>query len=115
MEDRMSGQFPPAETFVFDIVCTNKGQHKRTRITKITIHPDGSAKWRAGRSFHTPTNSDAWGPIPTRKDGEPNNVFVMDCGRCPRWVELQLEKFRLLVPTLITHGVTRLDISDLPF
>jgi hypothetical protein len=24
----MSGQFPPAETFVFDIVCTNKGQHK---------------------------------------------------------------------------------------
>jgi hypothetical protein len=109
---------------VFDIVCTGKGTHKRTRITKITFFDIGAAEWRAGGSFQVPDNpgttpvvhaDDLGAFLARRLDGRPNEVYVFDCYRCRRTTELRPEKFQILIPLLRERGVSRLDISDLPF
>lgn len=100
---------------VFDIVCTGKGTHKRTRLTKLTFRYDGTLKtWRISDSFH-PADSEHLETLRTRPDGQPNEVFVKDCPRCPRHPELTPDKFRHLLVALLEKGVSRLDISRLPF
>jgi len=103
--------------FELDVVCTDNGRHKRTRLTRITIHDDGGGEWRAGGSFHPPDNLEGIEPVrgPARIDGRPNEIFMADCPRCPRTLELTPDLFRGLVVLLEKHGVSRLDISDLPF
>jgi hypothetical protein len=101
-------------TYELDVVCTGKGTHKRARLTKIAIDEDGGGSWRAGSGFY-PATSDAWETISPRLDGKSNEVFVADCGRCPRNFELTPENFRYLVVALRERGVSRLDISRLPF
>jgi hypothetical protein len=100
----------------FDIVCTGKGTHKRTRLTKITFRDDnGTLKtWRISDSFH-PADSDNWKTLWTRADGQPNEVFVANCPRCRRNLELTPEMFRLLFVGLVEEDVSRLDISLLSF
>jgi len=100
----------------FDIVCTGKGTHKRTKLTKITFHDDnGTLKdWRINDSFH-PAESDHWETLWTRADGQPNEVFVANCPRCRRNLQLTPDKFRVLFVALVEKGISRLDISMLPF
>lgn len=97
---------------VFDIVCTGKGTHKRTRITKIDFDEDGGGKWRGGGAFRASTGV-------TTSLGWPSPRFpytcVAACSRCPRNLELTPEKFRSLVMGLRERGIARLDISDLPW
>jgi hypothetical protein len=100
---------------VFDVVCTGKGTHKRTRLTKKTFRDDGTLKtWRVSGSF-IPAESEHLKTHIPRVDGQPNEVFVYDCPRCPRHLELTPEKFRVLLVALLEKGVSRLDISMLPF
>ena len=65
---------------VFDIVCTGKGTHKRTRLTKITFRDDNGTleRWRVSDSFHPP-ESEHLETIWTRADGEPSEVYVASC------------------------------------
>jgi hypothetical protein len=100
---------------VFDVVCTDKGRHDRTRLTKKTFRDNGTLKtWRISDSFH-PADSEHVERLWTRPDGQPNGVFVYDCPRCPRHLELTPEKFQRLLVGLLEKGVSRLDISLLPF
>ena len=100
----------------FDIVCTRKGTHKRTRLTKITFHDsNGTLKtWRISDSFH-PADSEHLETLWTRADGQPNEVYVANCPRCRRNLELTPDKFKVLFLALVEKDVTRLDISSLPF
>jgi hypothetical protein len=92
----------PTEPRMLSAVCTDKGQHKRTLLTKITVSEQGSTEWRTGRSFSAP--------------GEAGNTgYTFDCPRCPKKVELRPETFQLLVTQLLERGVSRVDISRLPF
>jgi hypothetical protein len=110
MENIMSDAYDP-----FDIVCTDKGTHKRTRLTKITFHDDGTLKtWRVSDSFH-PADSKHLETRWVRADGQPNGVYVANCPRCRRNLELTPDKFRVLFVALVEKGVSRLDISHLPF
>jgi len=101
-------------SYELDIVCTGGGAHKRARLTKITFDDVGGANWRVGGGFY-PVDSDEYESIFTRPDGKPSEVFIGYCGRCPRNFELRPEKFRYLVGALRRLGVSRLDISRLPF
>jgi hypothetical protein len=112
MEDIMSGTF---DFDVFNIVCTGKGTHKRTRLTKITFRDDGTLKtWWISDSFH-PADSEHLETHWTRPDGQPNKVFIANCPRCPRNLELKPDTFRVRLVALLEKGVSRLDISLLPF
>jgi hypothetical protein len=112
MEDIMSDGF---DFDAFDIVCTGKGTHKRTRLTKFTFHKDGTLHmWRISDSFH-PAESEHLETLWTRSDGQPNEVFVKNCPRCGRNPELTPEKFQHLLVALLEKGISRLDISMLPF
>jgi hypothetical protein len=100
----------------FDIVCTGKATHKRTRLTKITFRDNNGTieKWRISDSFH-PAESEHLETLWTRPDGQPNKVFIANCPRCDRNLELTPDKWRVLFLALIEKGVSRLDISLLPF
>jgi hypothetical protein len=112
MENVMSDVF---DFDVFNIVCTGKGTHKRTRLTKFTFHKDGTLhKWWISDSFH-PAETEHLETLWTRADGQPNEVFIANCPRCPRNLELTPDKFRVLFVALLEKGVSRLDISMLPF
>ena len=82
----------------------------------ITFRDDnGTLKtWRISDSFH-PADSEHWEALWTRADGQPNKVFIANCPRCPRNLELTPDKFRVLFVALVEKGVSRLDISSLPF
>jgi hypothetical protein len=110
METMMSDAYEP-----FNIVCTNKGQHPRIKLTKIRFRDDGTLyDWRVSDSFH-PADGGNWEKLWTRADGQPNQVFVVNCPRCRRNTELTPDKWRVLFVGLVAKGVTRLDISALPF
>lgn len=79
---------------VMAIICTDRGQHKRTRLADVRWYADGywHMTWPAAKrtSFRPPTN----------KEGEDSN-YVFDCPRCTRtpyfsrakWVERVEGKF----------------------
>lgn len=94
-------------TDVFVVVCTNRGAHKLAKLTRIGVDADGSPTWRVGNGFYPPGLE--------RADGKINEVYVFDCWRCPRTLELTEEKFQVLGGWLLRLGVSRLDISELPF
>ena len=99
----------------FDMVCTGKGTHKRTRLTKITFRDNGTIeKWRISDSFH-PAESEHLETHWARPDGQPNQVFIANCPRCSRNLELTPDRFRYLFVALVEKNVYRLDISSLPF
>ena len=100
---------------VFDVVCTGKGTHKRTRLTKITFRDKGTIKtWQISDSFH-PAESEHLETLWTRPDGQPIEVYIANCPRCRRNLELTPDKWRVLLVALLEKGVSRLDISSLPF
>ncbi len=95
------------------IVCTDRGQHKRTRLADVRWYTDGHWRmtWPASnrQSFRPPLND----------EGEHAN-YVFDCPRCSRtpyfarskWIELIDGRFSPL-----THGDARteFDVSLVPF
>ncbi len=97
------------------IVCTDRGQHKRTRLADVRWYAHGH--WRMTspvskhQSFHPPLN----------RDGQHSN-YVFDCPRCARtpyfsrskWIEIVEGRFH---PRTWDAGGARaeFDVSEVPF
>ncbi|MFF9006083.1 hypothetical protein [Streptomyces goshikiensis] len=98
-----------AEEYRVGIVCTDKGQHPRVRLTMARREPDGShGMTYAFRNF-----------APPMSDAEPQtavgrNSYVFRCPSCPRMPQVEATRWWEIIDRLAAAGLKELDISLLP-
>jgi len=93
-----------------EVVCTDRGQHKRTLLTSACRELDGSHGMNhALQNFCPPRGEEA---KPRSASGRDSYVFW--CPRCPRTPHVQRDRWWRLVDDYIRAGLPVLDISLLP-
>jgi len=102
------------------VVCTDRGQHKRTRlfdVRKVTDH-DGMVR----RSMTGPAVSGSWqSPDPAAEANAgpfsaSRSSYKFDCPRCPRHLSIDQKRWWDGLKVVVTQtSVVEIDISVLPF
>lgn len=98
-----------AKEYRVGIVCTDRGQHTRVRLTMARREADGShGMTHALRYFASPM-----------RDAEPGSMmgrssYVFRCPACPRTPQVEATRWWQLVDEVRAAGFTELDISLLP-
>jgi hypothetical protein len=87
-----------------DIICTDRGQHKRTWMTLFSQNTEGgwSARIGDGTSKHQMFSI-------MRTDGRATCEF--DCARCPRRVRVSYDRLERDLDKTRRQGRTELDVS----
>lgn len=100
---------------IMAIVCTDRGQHKRTRLADVRWYADDY--WR----MTWPVSKNLSFRPPTNKEGKDSN-YVFDCPRCTRTPYFSRAKWSAAVegrfhPRNWDDGASHaeFDVSDVPF
>ena len=94
------------------VECTDRGQHKRTRLATVDLLEDG----RRHMKMTTPRGPiRSWGPPGSVNDaGHSRDLYEFICPRCRRSPQLQPDRWWAIVDVTFAAGAPRLDLSNLP-
>lgn len=95
-----------AKEYRVGIVCTDRGQHARFRLTMARREADGShGMTHAFRYFASPMRNAEPGSMMGRSS------YVFRCPACPRTPQVKAARWWQLVDEMRAAGFTELDIS----
>lgn len=106
------------EGWQIDVICTDRGQHKRTQLARVVIGLDD----RTGRSVAHMRIRDSWNP--PDPEAEPNGgtysgslkSYRFVCSRCDRHPSIDRDRWwKALAVIRAETPLTEVDISVLPF
>ncbi|MGV9426602.1 hypothetical protein ACWDO7_20235 [Streptomyces sp. NPDC003656] len=98
-----------AEEYRVAIVCTDKGQHARVRLTMARREADGShGMTYAFMYFASPMRDAKAGSMIGR------NSYIFRCPACPRTPQVEATRWWQIVDEMRAAGFTELDVSLLP-
>lgn len=104
----------PGERWTVEIVCTDRGQHKRTWMTRF-IWDGPEEGWRSFIPGQRPAH-DMYGPPDV--DAEPGSLVSREsygfcCSRCDRWPKVHRDRWLKLLDGARSVGMTEFDVSRL--
>lgn len=108
--------------WTIEVVCTDRGQHKRTWMTRFIWepeeldHPRGPWRWRSFIPGEPAVAHDMYGP--PFADAEPGSgvsreAYGFCCSRCSRWPKVGLDRWLALIDGARRVGMTEFDVSRL--
>jgi hypothetical protein len=102
------------DRWTVEIVCTDRGQHKRTWMARY-IQDASSQGWRTFILGHEPKH-DMHGP--PEFDAEPGSVVSrgsvgFSCARCTRWPRIKWDTWQQLLTNARRGGLHEFDVSYL--
>ena len=96
--------------FFVQVVCTDKGQHKRMLLTTARRELNGGHGMNFALRYFAPPN-----PHAEAHTAQGHDAYVFRCPRCRRTPHIRSDRWWQAVDDLGRLGVDELDISLLPF
>lgn len=101
--------------YAVEVVCTDRGQHKRTWITRMRYdrREDGTLGWSSPvvegkHAMYGPPDPDAH-----PGDGLSRESYGFACSRCTRWPRIEAARWLALMDGARRVGLAEFDVSAL--